>query len=270
MNEKSICLITDLWSNISAQQYLALAASMVFSNLTKKIRVIGMVLTNDSNADLIKECVETIISKFNFDKTEISGICYDQASALVRLFKQNENYLFDELIGQYLFNEIDREIQSFNDEEINFSIPESESENEIEVDKEEIQQVQSEIGAIETVSQTTEATLFNVNNVANTKLESDENIYEEDSDPINFLKIQLGTNSVPIQIFRYSCAAHNINLVIRTSIEERKNFSKFLAKLSKFAISIRNSNINSVDLISKKCKLRCENRTRWSSSYLML
>ncbi|RNA32771.1 hypothetical protein BpHYR1_049732 [Brachionus plicatilis] len=84
-----------------------------------------------------------------------------------------------------MFNEIDREIQSVVDEEINFSITESESENQSEVDEEEIQKVQSGIGVIETVSQTNEATMFQVNNGTDSEFESDENIYEENSDPVN-------------------------------------------------------------------------------------
>ncbi|RNA14080.1 hypothetical protein BpHYR1_006922 [Brachionus plicatilis] len=35
-----ICLITDLWSNLSSEQYLALVASMVFDDFSKSIRII--------------------------------------------------------------------------------------------------------------------------------------------------------------------------------------------------------------------------------------
>ncbi|CAF0905174.1 unnamed protein product, partial [Brachionus calyciflorus] len=78
--------------------------------------------------------------------------------------------------------------------------------------------------------------------------------------------IELDTNSVP----RYSCAAHKLNLAVRSGIKKSKKFSYILAKLSKFASEIRRSNIKSLSFIENKAKLRCENGTRWSSSYLML
>ncbi|RNA37583.1 zinc finger BED domain-containing 1-like [Brachionus plicatilis] len=208
---KSICLITDLWSNISAQQYLALAASMVFNNMKKNIRVIGMVqLNGTSNAEAIKNCIETIINRYNFDKRKVCGISCDQGSALVRLFKQNENCLFDELIGRsntlntqlsqigtessqndvvYLFNEIDREIDEVVNAEESFQNGDS-------VTVGNAVEIQAEIA-------NENSNLFEAE-----QTESDENVYEENSDPINFLNIQIETNSVP----RYSCAAHKINL----------------------------------------------------------
>ncbi|RNA21659.1 zinc finger BED domain-containing 4-like, partial [Brachionus plicatilis] len=67
----------------------------------------------------------------------------------------------------------------------------------------------------------------------------------------------IGTNTIP----RYSCAAHKINLM---------RILRLLAKLSKYAASVRTSTIISYDFTEKKAKLRCEIGTRWSSSYLML
>ncbi|CAF1148822.1 unnamed protein product, partial [Brachionus calyciflorus] len=37
-----------------------------------------------------------IVNQFEFDKTKIVGVNCDQSSSLIRLFKQNENYYFDE------------------------------------------------------------------------------------------------------------------------------------------------------------------------------
>lgn len=135
MEAKSICLVTDLWSNSSNQHFLALAASMNFNDFTKKIRVIGMEPTNgSSNAEAIKDLIEKIINRFKFDKRKICGVTCDQVSALLRLFKQNDNYLFDQNINsysgqifnfdnesngnevKYLFNQIDREIDQIADD----------------------------------------------------------------------------------------------------------------------------------------------------------
>ncbi|RNA15565.1 hypothetical protein BpHYR1_033482 [Brachionus plicatilis] len=261
LNEaKSICLITDLWSNSSNEQYLALAVSMVKNDHSKKIRIIGMTPTNgSSNAESIKR--------------KIIGICCDQGSSLLRLFRQNQNDLFDdhiffpqnenysrnysvrnenqefELI--YAFSQIDREIQEVADDEVIFI-----EEVYVEEDDEEIENNDVEL---------------NTSSFTDQLLNSDENpnsnyLDETDSDQINFLNIEIGTSSIP----RYSCAAHKINLAVRSSIKSCRLLSKMLSRLSNYAASIRRSNMNSLDFINKKCKLRCENGTSWSSSYLML
>lgn len=252
---KSICLITDLWSNNSNEQFLALGASFVFKNLSKKIRIIGMTPTNgSSNAESIKECIERIINNYDFDKRKIIGISCDQGSSLVRLFRQNENCLFDEQIAENnsnssenftnqinfssTFEQIDQEIQEVANDEVGF-LDDNESHENVENEDES-------------------------NGESNDQTNEEEN--EENSDPINLLDIEIGTYSVP----RYSCAAHKINLAVRSSIKSCQSFARMLANLSRFAKSIRVSNVNSLDFINKKCKLRCENGTRWSSSYLML
>lgn len=113
---KSICLIIDLWSNNSNQQFLAVAASIIFNNFHKSIRIIGMIPTNgESNSEKIKECVEMIVNIYEFDKTKIVGVNCDQGS-LVRLFKQIENFLFD------------REIENDQEEEVR-SIANTQSDN---------------------------------------------------------------------------------------------------------------------------------------------
>ena len=67
-----ICLIIDLRSNKSNEQFLAVAASMISNNFQKSIRVIGMIPTNgSSNAETIKACIEEIVNQFEFDKTKL-------------------------------------------------------------------------------------------------------------------------------------------------------------------------------------------------------
>ncbi|RNA09933.1 zinc finger BED domain-containing 1-like [Brachionus plicatilis] len=211
LNEaKSICLITDLWSNRSNELYLALAVSMVKNDHSKKIRIIGMTPTNgSSNAESIKVCIQRIINAFNFDKRKIFGICCDQGSSLLRLFRQNQNDLFDdhiffaqnenfsrnysvrnenqefELI--YAFSQIDREIQEVADDEVIFI-----EEVHVEEDDEEIENNDVEL---------------NTSSFTDQLLNSDENpnsnyLDETDSDQINFLNIEIGTNSRTYPIFR--------------------------------------------------------------------
>ena len=80
------------------------------------------------------------------------------------------------------------------------------------------------------------------------------------------LTIKLGTIELP----RFSCAAHKMNIAVRKAILSHKPLSKMLRKLSKFAASVKHSiNLSKIHL-SNKCCLRCENATRWSSSFLML
>ncbi|CAF1089479.1 unnamed protein product [Brachionus calyciflorus] len=274
LNEaKSICLITDLWSNKSNEQYLALAVSMVNNDHSKKLRIIGMTPTNgSSNAESIKQCIERIINAFNFDKRKIIGICCDQGSSLLRLFSQNQNNLFDdhifiqndnlngnnsvrnenrELELNYAFSQIDREIQEVADDEVIFIEEVHIDESDEELEEDDLESNQSSL--------TDQSINTQVNPNSN-------NLNEAESDQINFLNIQIGTNSIP----RYSCAAHKINLAVRSSIKLCRFFSKMLSQLSNYAATIRRSNINSLVFIEKKCKLRCENGTRWSSSYLML
>lgn len=89
---------------------------------------------------------------------------------------------------------------------------------------------------------------------------------ELNNKPIKDLSINLGTDEIP----RYSCACHKNNIAVRIAIKKHNHISRVLVKLSKYAAKHKNS-INLVKLsIKKKARLRIENKTRWSSSYLML
>ncbi|RNA03548.1 zinc finger BED domain-containing DAYSLEEPER-like [Brachionus plicatilis] len=312
-----ICLIIDLWSNLSNVQYFALAAAMIFKNCHKEIRVIGMINTSGSgNAESIKACVEKIINQYEFDKTKICGVVCDEGSALVRLFKQNENTLFDEEIifanhllfeeqrvsnsnqeaddiriqneFNYSIEQNDNEIRQVTEEEESYlaenlqnnsfeqnTVEEEDQSQSVETHFEERgnefqptdQEVEHQLDRNDHFSQPAEQRNENLSEGISEEHTDESNVFDENfSDPINFLNIQLGTNSVP----RYSCAAHKINVAVRCAIKTCNSFSKILAKLSKFASKIRRSNVLSYNYNLKKAKLRCENGTRWSSSYLML
>ena len=216
---QSMCLIVDLWSNLSNQNYLALAVSVIFKDFSKEIRVIGMVPTNgSSNAESIKDCIEQIVNKYEFDKRKICGVVCDEGSSLVRLFKQNQNYLFDEYIlteSESIFirenntNELSED-ETGNREQLN------------DLFRYNLENVDKEIRAItDTIEDwddwnndfeddQNDADYVQEND--DDEDEDDDNDDSEESDPdenqtdnsINILSIQLETNSVP----RYSCMAH--------------------------------------------------------------
>ena len=82
----------------------------------------------------------------------------------------------------------------------------------------------------------------------------------------NLWFILKGTNKLP----RFSCAAHKMNIAVRAAIKSHPGFSRVLRNLSRFAANIKHT----IDLmkiyLDKKCQVRCENATRWGSSFLML
>jgi len=78
-----------------------------------------------------------------------------------------------------------------------------------------------------------------------------------------FFEIEI--NKIP----RFSCACHKANLAVRHAISMHQ-ISEDLQLLNSANVHIRKSiNLNKV-FVHKKARLRIENRTRWSSAYLML
>ncbi|RNA32364.1 hypothetical protein BpHYR1_052918 [Brachionus plicatilis] len=83
------------------KNFLAVCVSITYHDFRKESRVIGMVeLTNGSSAERIKDEVEKVVNDFDFDKKKITGVVCESASFLVRLFRQNDNNLFDVNIEQ--------------------------------------------------------------------------------------------------------------------------------------------------------------------------
>ncbi|RNA21881.1 hypothetical protein BpHYR1_037096 [Brachionus plicatilis] len=290
---------------------------MTYSNFKKELRVIGMIELNGiSNSESIKKAIEIIANGYDFDKKKITGVVCDSASYLVRLFRENENYLFDmnteiEDIQENGFiegnadgdddcesvveinDEDDDEDYQFENEDQNGTDESDVDNQEEEIDEQRADEDEDE-DEVEIQSKSTNNFHHNWNEVdqeidllipearsfmnlayeyesdsddefeENLENESDTDIHPNES--LRLLNIQIGTNSVP----RYSCSAHKINLAVRSSIKSVSAFVKILSKLSNFASSMRRSTVLSYDFSSKKVKLRCENGTRWSSSYLML
>lgn len=69
---------------------------------------------------------------------------------------------------------------------------------------------------------------------------------------------------------RYSCACHKNNKATRAAIKNDKGISSDLKSLSKFSGRAKKSIYQSIALNENNCRLITENKTRWSSSLLML
>jgi hypothetical protein len=83
---------------------------------------------------------------------------------------------------------------------------------------------------------------------------------------IDKFELNIGSKTIP----RFSCASHKLNLVIRRAIARHPDLSRILRTLANSNTHIRKSiELNRV-FRKKKCRLRLENLTRWSSAYLML
>ena len=63
---------------------------------------------------------------------------------------------------------------------------------------------------------------------------------------------------------------HKLNIALRKSIKISQTLTNLLTSLSNCASEIRMSNAKSKIFQKKKSRIRNENLTRWSSSYLML
>ena len=66
------------------------------------------------------------------------------------------------------------------------------------------------------------------------------------------------------------CACHKMNLAIRKAIKQHSTLCSILRILNKSNTHFRKSCKFSHVFRSKKCRVRLENLTRWSSSYLLL
>lgn len=79
-------------------------------------------------------------------------------------------------------------------------------------------------------------------------------------------QINLGTSTLP----RFSCACHKLNLVIRHAIEKNAEIQSVVLQLNRANDHIRRTVCLATLFREKKCLLRLDNLTRWSSVFLML
>jgi hypothetical protein len=93
----------------------------------------------------------------------------------------------------------------------------------------------------------------------------DDEAPEEDNDFERF-EIELGSSKLP----RFSCANHKLNLAIKTAIGKNRTMKMDIRKTNSFISSVRRShNLNRI-FQNYDCRLRLDNATRWSSTFLSL
>ena len=79
------------------------------------------------------------------------------------------------------------------------------------------------------------------------------------------LNIKFGTSDIP----RFCCTCHKLNIAVRHAMVDHE-LGNIIRDLSKANKGVRNSIALNRHFDRLKCRLRCENATRWSSSYLLL
>ncbi len=193
------------------------------------------------------------------------GITVDEGSNMVRLFAQIQNGSnADESLTPTEFNFE----QNLNDE------PDADddalSTSDSDEDDDVLAQVDEEIKlSLQEISD------FNFKKESNsqseelcetTELNFDDEYDETRGDRVENLELKIGTNILP----RVSCAAHKANISVRSAIKSHPPIFNMLSTLSRFCATshraFEKSNFNK----NAKSRLKCDNKTRWNSSFLML
>lgn len=271
---KFITFILDGWTGpFSNTEYVAVIVQTITESWDVECMVLGMVeLKKGHSAEELKEGVESVINKFKIkNKRKIIAVVADQGKNGLRLFIQ---IIDGEDISLY-DNEIEEEIQIIPEAEYD---PNYEEENhdayrnlndnteegfttiddEVNINIESVNDIEFQ----NPISYSREPT-FDLNQSSNTNFDFS-SMYE--SMPITDFKINLGTSDLPL----FNCANHKLNLATRAAISIHRPLVDLLKNLNKINSSIRRSVQLNRAFKEQKCRVRLENLTRWSSSYLML
>ena len=80
---------------------------------------------------------------------------------------------------------------------------------------------------------------------------------------VDTFTINLGSADLP----RISCACHKLNIAVRHALKQHGQIRRILATLNRCNAQIRKRiKLNAV-FVNRKCRLRLENATRWSSAF---
>jgi hypothetical protein len=255
----SISLIIDIWDSKQMADFMGVCASLTFPDLSRKLVVIGlerMLGDGHHNAENIGLTIGKIVSQYKFNKNKIKSIVCDEGSALLRLLKQlfnleNEEVLDDDILKNIVDDEV-------IDESVDLELLQNyNNDNEIQEIVEDIQPLEH-LAAEDDVQ--IEVTELEDENEANDYNLNDGNELIED------LTLLIGSNKYP----RFSCVNHKANLAIRKTIKQDKSLQRVIKKLNKYSSSTHMSVIKSREFIIKKNRLRSENLTRWSSTFLLI
>jgi hypothetical protein len=271
-----ITIILDGWTGpFSNTEYVAVIAQTITESWDIECMVLGMAeLKKGHSAEELKEGVESVINQFKIkNKRKIIAVVADQGKNGLRLFLQ---IIDGEDISLYeIDNEIEEEIQILPETEYD---PNYEKENHDaylnfnDNTEEGCATVDDEIKSnIDSVNNTefrnsisySKDPIIDLNQSSNTNFDFS-SMYE--SMPITDFKINLGTSDLPL----FNCANHKLNLATRAAISIHRPLVKILKDLNKINSSIRRSVQLNRAFKEQKCRVRLENLTRWSSSYLML
>ena len=299
LRAQSVSLIIDIWTNRINADFLGVGAVLSYANFESELIVIGMDrMTGGHCAENIGLVLEKVVNVYKFDKTKIISIICDEASSLSRLIGQLDDHMFDEIVEETVqaeimtldkiitnVEEVTAEDETAEDETTPEVTAEDETTQEETAQKEvveeeviESQAAQTEYDEVPTIQSLNNEIVACVNDVTEMEFDKpikvmkivDDNIIMLDGDsenlPVTYLSMTIGSNAIP----RFNCACHKLNLAIRWAINNHNETKSMLND-----ISSANSSVLRIIRVShtfrlKKCRLRTQNLTRWSSAYLML
>lgn len=91
-NATCMSLVSDIWTTKRMYDFNGIAACIMTHSFERKLIVIDMnKMPGNHTAEYIKESIESMVNKFEFNKAKIVATVTDEGSAYVRLFKQIPN-----------------------------------------------------------------------------------------------------------------------------------------------------------------------------------
>ena len=260
---ETITLIGDIWDSRQLADFFALCCQVTFADFSKKLIVLGLQrMSGPHNAENIILVSEEILNQYDFDKSKVDGYVSDGGKAFLRAFPQMLNYELEN--GNWIEEDFWEELfendhSDENDQELKDS-PENKIEPEInELLTEEINPIQIDI-KFSKLSNEIDA------EIDATGIDDADNYEFGDHSIVDQLEFELGSRKVP----RFACTNHKFNISIRNTVRSCKRLKTILSLLCSFAKKTHQTIQIARIFQQQKNRLRNENLTRWSSSFLML
>ena len=134
-------LITDIWTNKSMMDFLALGAVLVYPNSEQDILLLGISKMEGAHtAEIIKTVIQKILNKFKFNKNKLNSVVCDEGKNLLKLFKRKDTN--ECMIDQESDDE--SKDKTFTIEDLENDSDEDEEEEEEEDDNEDDQEDESD------------------------------------------------------------------------------------------------------------------------------
>ncbi|RNA44646.1 hypothetical protein BpHYR1_017604 [Brachionus plicatilis] len=275
--------VVDIWTNRVNADFIALGAVLFDFNFNRQLIVIDIQRMKGGHcAENIQIAIEDIINKY-------CVVC-DEGSSLVRLFGQllDQRIIFgdDDVVQEpsvdlITFSNI---MDKFKNKHSN-SIADPSTTDTDSIEPGVIENNLEGVSALPDVASITkeindivthlETLKFN-NNIQLSARPTEKILkqiqYNDEYDltggsPITELNLKIGSNKIP----RFQCACHKLNFAIKHAIDNHAELSNLLKDFSVSNANFRRSiRISRERKREKKCRLRLQNLTRWSSAYLMM